>query len=107
MDFINYINSIKSNDIKLYDSFDSDIEYIYNEIKNNNISSESNINSGIGDILLYKNYCVKHKRNNKIYWNINHLLEYKPFPDNIQNIKFNIELFHILFDKDNVVIFFN
>ena len=63
----------------------------------------SNINSGIGDILLHK--CSYN--NSIIYWNIKHLLDYKPFPDNLLNIKFNIELLYKLFENNKIYIFYN
>ena len=73
------------------------IKYINNMLTENQYSI-SNIASGIGDILIYKN----NNPNKKIYWNIKHLLDYKPYPDNLLNIKFNIELLLKLFGKDNI-----
>lgn len=78
------------------------IEFISNHLINFD-NRVSNIASGIGDILIYKN----NYPNSKVYWNIKHLLDYKPFPDNLINIKFNIELFLKLFSKENLHIFYN
>lgn len=79
------------------------IDYINSHLTETHDNNISNIASGIGDILIYKN----NYPNNKIYWNIKHLLDYKPFPDNIVNIKFNIELLLKLFDNKNLIIFYN
>jgi hypothetical protein len=82
-----------------------------NEVKNivnfisiniNYYEGVSNIASGIGDILLYKSQCDD---NTIINWNIKHIIDYKPFPDNLINIKFNIELLQILFKKEQLNIF--
>jgi len=45
--------------------------------------------------------------NTKINWNIKHILDCKPFPENLINIKFNIELFQKLFKNENLNIFYN
>ncbi len=81
----------------------SNINYINMYIDTKCSGFVSNIGSGIGDILIYKN----NYPNNKIFWNIKHLLDYKPFPDNLKNIKFNIELLLKLFGKENINIFYN
>lgn len=81
----------------------SNINYINKYIDAKYTGSVSNISSGIGDILIYKN----NYPNNKVFWNIKHLLDYKPFPDNFKNIRFNIELLLKLFGKENIKIFYN
>jgi len=81
----------------------SDIKYIISHLCKTNTTNISNIASGIGDILIYKNNHPDYK----VYWNIKHLLDYKPFPDNLKNIKFNIELLLKLFGKENIQIFYN
>jgi len=81
----------------------SNINYINKYIDAKYTGSVSNIASGIGDILIYKN----NYPNNKVFWNIKHLLDYKPFPDNLKNIRFNIELLLKLFGKENIKIFYN
>lgn len=87
---------------KLPSEYKLDIDFINSNLVYSNITI-SNIASGIGDILIQKsNY-----PNSKIYWNIKHLLDWKPFPDNLKNIKFNIELLLKLFDKQKIHIFYN
>ena len=49
------------------------ISYINKYIDAKYTGSVSNIASGIGDILIYKN----NYPNNKVFWNIKHLLDYK------------------------------
>jgi len=91
---------------KLSPEYKSTIEFINNNLvcsAKKNINNISNICSGIGDLLLYKN----NYPNNKVFWNIKHLLDYKPFPDNLKNIRFNIELLLKLFNKENIEIFYN
>jgi hypothetical protein len=83
-----------------------EINFIKQQIKDNNYTV-SNINSGIGDILLFKHYLLKENKVEHIYWNINHLIEYKPYPDCITNIIFNIKLLYMLYGKENISIFFN
>lgn len=78
-----------------------DINYINNNIDNNNNNYISNIASGIGDILLTKIY----NNPKKIYYNIKHTLNYKPYPDNLKSVIFNIILLYKLFKKKNVIIF--
>ena len=81
----------------------SNINYINRYIDEKYTGSVSNIASGIGDILIYKN----NYPNNKVFWNIKHLLDYKPFPDNLKNIRFNIGLLLKLFGKENIQVFYN
>lgn len=83
------------------------IDYINSELSETVDSCITNINSGIGDILLYKNYCVVKNYDPHIFWNIKHLIDYKPYPDCITNIYFNIKLLYKLFGKSNVTIFYN
>jgi hypothetical protein len=79
------------------------INFINSHLDKSQNYSVSNIASGIGDILIYKN----NNPDNKVFWNIKHLLDYKPFPDNLTNIRFNIELLLKLFGKENIHIFYN
>jgi hypothetical protein len=81
----------------------SNINYINRYIDPKYTGSVSNIASGIGDILINKN----NYPNNEVFWNIKHLLDYKPFPDNLKNIRFNIELLLKLFGKENIKVFYN
>lgn len=72
-----------------------------------NISDEKftkTISSGIGDILLTKLVERTDKRD-KIYYNISHLLNYKPKPDCYTNIVFNYYLLKKLFS--NIVFYYN
>tara|TARA_B100001094_G_scaffold241010_1_gene236785 strand:- start:2546 stop:3406 length:861 start_codon:yes stop_codon:yes gene_type:complete len=83
----------------------NELKNIVNFISNNiNYYEGVSIASGIGDILLLKSSCDD---NTIINWNIKHLIDYKPFPDNLINIKFNIELLQILFKKEQLNIFYN
>ena len=79
------------------------INYINNNINDDNNNNISNINSGIGDILLTKIYVNPEYIN----YNIKHLIDYKPYPDNLKSIKFNIQLLYKLFDKEKINIFYN
>lgn len=92
---LNEINFLKKYDTKNLNIEDiKNILYIFDNI--NKIPYHiSNINSGIGDILIFKNNFP----NEKIYWNIKHLLDYKPFPSNLKNVAFNIQLLKKLFNK--------
>lgn len=90
---------IKNLDERIIDN----INFINKHLDNSNKFIISNIASGIGDILLHK--CSYN--NSIIYWNIKHLLDYKPFPDNLVNIKFNIQLFYKLFENKDIHIFYN
>lgn len=98
----NWIKKEKIDIEKLSHEHKLNIEFINNHLVNSN-KTVSNIASGIGDILLYKS----NHPNSKIYWNIKHLLNYKSFPANLINIKFNIELLLKLFGKKNIEIFYN
>jgi len=93
-----------------YETENINISNLSNELKNivnfisNNINYYEGVStaSGLGDILLLKSSCDD---NTIINWNIKHLIDYKPFPDNLINIKFNIELLQILFKKEQLNIF--
>jgi hypothetical protein len=99
-----YWSSCEKIDIKSLTSESlSNINYINRYIDPKYTGSVSNIASGIGDILINKN----NYPNNEVFWNIKHLLDYKPFPDNLKNIRFNIELLLKLFGKENIKIFYN
>jgi hypothetical protein len=95
-----------------YETENINISNLSNELKNivnfisNNINYYEGVStaSGLGDILLLKSSCDD---NTIINWNIKHLIDYKPFPDNLINIKFNIELLQILFKKEQLNIFYN
>ena len=78
------------------------INFINKHIDYSSTASVSNVASGIGDILIHKN----NNPNAGVFYNIKHLLDYKPFPDNLVNIKFNIELLLKLFGEKNVHIFY-
>ena len=100
---INWIDSEQIN-LDILSSENKDcINFINEYIDNSSSVSVSNVNSGIGDLLIYKN----NSPNEKVFYNIKHLIDYKPFPDNLINIKFNIELLLKLFEKKNVHIFYN
>ena len=79
----------------------NNILFINNLLDQNPELNVSNINSGIGDILLTKIY----NNPKQIYYNIKHTLVYKPFPDNLKNVIFNIKLLYNLFTKENVKVF--
>jgi hypothetical protein len=78
------------------------ITFINEYIDNSSGCAVSNVASGIGDILIFKN----NNPSDNIFYNIKHLLDYKPFPDNLINIKFNIELMLKLFGKNQLHIFY-
>lgn len=80
----------------------STVDFINDHLKSER-TGVSNIASGIGDILLTKLYINPEE----IKWNIKHLIDYKPYPDNLTSIKFNIELLLKLFKKEQLTIFYN
>jgi hypothetical protein len=103
MNISNWVHVEKINIKRLTPESLSNINYINKYLDETCACTVSNIASGIGDIIIYKN----NYPNNKVFWNIKHLLDYKPFPDNLKNIRFNIELILKLFGKESSRIFYN
>ena len=80
MNILNWTSCERINIKSLTSESLSNINYINRYINAKYTGSVSNIASGIGYILIYKN----NYPNNKVFWNIKHLLDYKPFPDNLK-----------------------
>lgn len=90
-------------DIKTYNEKQFDIKILKDIIQNIQYMDTETIASGIGDILLTK--LVSHSEQ-IIYYNIYHLIDWKPKPDCYINIIFNYILLKKLFGK-NVIFFYN
>lgn len=63
----------------------------------------SNSNFGTGDILIFRS----HFPNKTIIINIKQVLDYKPYPQNLENIKFIIDFLNILFGRLKFTLFYS
>nr|QBK88464.1 MAG: hypothetical protein LCMiAC01_01410 [Mimivirus LCMiAC01] len=104
------MNNIVSNPLfkNLSTVVQQDFIEIVDKIKDNKCSKSITMPSGIGDILLHKllQLSFPDKYNSKFFYNIAHLLDYKPFPDSVINIIFNYKLLTKLFG-DKIIIYYN